>query len=472
MVGDNERGRAPVRKENELVIRLPYLPWQKEVRRSVLGKSDGSAKRRFDGKAKILVLACGARSGKDRVSTQLIFEIALRTALQRLEIERKTGMPALIPRVNIWVVAPNKRLLSQNWDEFKAWIPKPLILRENKEDGEIRIKGDIAFKFKSADDPEKLVSEGVDFLLVTEASRIGSGQAWEESLLPRLSSPGRVGIAFINGTPKVGKGHWYRKVWDKARKCKDGSMREWNLPSSCNPDMIPEIAHLRMQMPEKKFKYEIMAQWPDDDDMPFKPDDVDALVVDSGIKPEGPYYKGIDIARKHDATYITVWSYNGGVKQVVYAYKMKRKSLPNQIRQCCEIEERYPGFWVLDSTNNGGQFFLDAMKEALPSESKVFDYDFHGDRKVDLFDGLVMGVEQGQFVIRRDLVGDEITEDIVTQLKEFECEITDNGKADYHGPGGENDDGVTGLALGWVRLQFQKRVDSWDYQDMLEAQFG
>lgn len=459
-------------QDRTVVVRLPYLPWQKDVRRAVLGKPEGNGARKHDGKAKILVLACGARCGKDRVSTQLIFEVAVRTALNRLEVERSTGQSPLIPRVNVWVVAPNKRLLSQNWDEFKAWIPAALILRENKEEGEIRIKGDIAFKFKSADNPETLVSEGVDFLLVTEASRIGSGQAWEESLLPRLSSPGRIGIAFINGTPKVGKGHWYRKLWDKARKCKDGTMREWNLPSSANPDMIAEIPKLRLQMPEKQFKYEIMAQWPDDDDMPFKPDDVDALVVDSGIEPEGPYYKGIDIARKHDATYITAWSFNGGVKQVVYGFKMKRKSLPNQIAQCAEIEKMYPGHWVLDSTNNGGQFFYDAMREALPSESKVYDYDFHGDRKVDLFDGLVMGVEQGQFVIRRDLVGDEITEDLTNQLKEFEAEQTDKGKIDYHGPGGENDDGVAGLALGWVRLQFQRRVDTFNYRGYLESLFG
>lgn len=474
-----------------VVVPMQYHAWQMDVRRALING------------AKIVVLACGARSGKDRAGNMMGIELMLRKCAARLDAEAE-GAQRQIPRVNAWMVAPTDKLWQQNWDEFLAFIPPVLIIEKSKQAGIIRLRGDICIKFKSADRPEMLVSEGLDFLIVTEASRVRDGRVWYESLLPRLSSPGRDGIALLNGTPISGKGHWYSKVQELAFKTQrvwasthdnlDGcSMRIWRLPSSCNPEMTPAIiADLRTQMTERAFRCEIMAEPPDEDEKPFRDSDINALDVrGDGVMPVKPerrgYLKSIDIARKKDGTVCLVWvpgddgAGSGGVAtpaQVVDGFALVNKRLPYQIDKCVEMEKKYPGEWIVDATANGGQFFIDQLREALGPGVRIHDYNFGYDSKVELCEGLEYGIEkqgagEAMFVLRRDLLGDRLTDLIKHQLSVFECEITDKHKLDYHGPGGREDDAVMSLGLGWSIMQVRKRrVDTFDLEAFLIQQFS
>lgn len=446
---------------NVETVTLKYLPWQMECRDALLAG------------CQFQVLACGARSGKDRYSANAMVEFPLRLCMERIEGEKR-GEIKLVPRVNCWIVAPTKKLFAQCWDELKEVLPARLIVRENKQDGEIRLRGDISYKFKSADRAETLVGEGVDYLWMTEASRIRDGNAWNESLQARLQSPGRGpggrgGVAMINGTPRNGKSHWYRQLWEQARACKDGSKREWNLPTTCNPEMVDRIATLVDMMPQRLLDTEIYAIWPDDDSKPFRDADVDAMIVDSGEPPTRPFQKGLDVARRQDETFGIV----GSGREVVDGFRLKKKKLGDQVRHCQRIEEKYPGKWHVDATNNGGDFFWDALGDAIGSRNSVDGYDFHGARKVDLIDGLIYGIEQGQIKLRRDLMPADVLDELVWQLKNFECDLNDDGTVDYHGPGGRRDDGVIALALWWFKVQFGgRRVDTFDYMDLLMAIHG
>lgn len=465
------------------VVRMRYHEWQMGVRRALING------------ARLVVLACGARSGKDRAGNMMGMELMIRKAAARVEAERR-GADRMIPRVNAWMVAPTDKLWQQNWDEFLAFIPPVLIVEKNKQAGLIRLRGDICIKFKSADRPEMLVSEGLDFLIVTEASRVRDGKVWYESLLPRLSSPGRDGVALLNGTPKCGKGHWYYKVWELARNTEaawlkkhgklDGcQMRQWKLPSSCNPEMTPSVlADLKSQMTERAYRCEIMAEFPDEDEKPFRDGDINRLVVDSITggperdssgripPPPGGWVKSLDIARRKDATFGFAggkWDGEGdvGLPQVVDGFRIVGKRLSRQIQACVEFEEKYPGgIWIVDGTGTGGDYFIDALREAIPG-SRIIDFNFSYDTKVDLCEGLEFGVENRGFLLRRDLMGAEMAGIVTGQLSVFECEVTDKNKLDYHGPGGKDDDGVMSLGMWWTRMQFRRRVNN-DY-DAIEG---
>lgn len=467
--GAKERDSARV-----IRVGLKYLPWQKEVRRALI---DGAG---------IIVLACGARSGKDRFGNQIGLELFYRKAAQRLEMEARGG-ERMIPRVNAWMVAPTEKLWQQNWDEFLAFIPPRLILERNKQAGLIRLRGDIAIKFKSADRPETLVSEGLDFLIVTEASRTRDNRVWYESLRPRLSSPGRDGVAILNGTPICGKGHWYRQLWDKAveterKAIKAGDirrsrMRQWNLPTWCNPQIpASAIADLKNEMTERTFKCEIAAEWPDEDEKPFRDSDIAKLVLKGNgeMPPVGSgFVKGLDIARKHDETFCVVGTERDGADRpahVVDGFRLKNKRLPSQIRKCIEFEEKYPGMWVIDSTGTGGGYFVDQLRDAMPGV-RIIEYPFTYDSKLDLVDGLKYAVETGGLALRSDLMAPGMCEELQRQLSVYECSVTDKNKLDYHGPGGREDDGVIALGLFWSRVA-HKRVNKLDKTRFLVTLFG
>lgn len=442
----------------ESELRLRYLPWQLEVRRALRCEGCTTA-----------VLACGARIGKDRGTNQLLVELPLSTALER---SRPGSLGHdLIPRVNCWLAAPTSKLYQQNWQELNELLPRELVLSRNKQRGEILLRGGVRYAFKSTDTPENLVAEGLDYLAITEAGRVRSNVAWQESLLPRLSSPGRLGVAIVNGTPRNGKRHWYRQLWEKARACEDGTMRQWNLPTSANPLMTrATLAKLMSAMPERMYRSEILAIWPDEDEKPFRDSDIEALFCGGdarGPDARPPYVTAIDVARCRDETFATRWALGGGTAEVVAGLRMRQKRLPHQIERASAFFSEAPGKLILDSTANGGEFFADDMERALPGV-RARRYDFHGGRKEDLFDALVVAVERRLFRIRRDLMGSEVADELKAQLELFESEITDDGRIDYHGPDGNRDDGVTSLALGWHEVGYRANgAPAFDYEAML-----
>ena len=452
----------------ERVVRLRYLPWQREVRRDVLV-----------GGARTVVLACGARSGKDVLSDMMVVELAL-----RLSLERRARGVRLSPLVNVWVVAPRDKLWRQTWNELVEMIPAELVEGRALEAGEMRLRGGIRISFRSAHDPEMLVAEGVDILVFTEASRSrASSTVWAESLVPRLASPGRMGLAMLNGTPRCGKRHWYRMLWEQARAGgvgvggsvgavgAVGGMVERNLPTSCNPMMAGKLCELAEKMPERLFRTEILAEWPDDDEAPFRQSDVDALVVDEGGRVEPPVVHGLDIGRYRDATAgVSFAAGAGDVAQVVDSLRLVRTRHAAQVGRVTEWVSRRPGLVVMDATG-AGAFMADSLEDTLP-HGTVRRVDLNGGRKEVLVDALIAGVEGRGFVLRRDLLGEEMTGLIRGQLLDYEAEVTDDGRVDYHGPGGERDDFVIALALGWSRAsRCRVDVDSWGVGDVLRRFF-
>lgn len=412
-------------------VKLEYFPWQLEVRKAVMGG------------AKSLALACAARCGKDVVSNNLAIEWPYDRVLTG-------GNVGLIPRVNVWVVAPTRALYHQHWDEFRAKIPNELVVRHNRQDGELRLRGDIRIAFKSADHPETLVSEGVDMLIVTEASRIKSNLAWEESMAPRLVSPGRAGIALINGSPRVGRGHWFRRFFEKTAEAR------WNLPTMANPLITPAaIERLRRTMPDRLFRSEVLGEWPDDDEMPFRASDVARMAVRGGSV-SGRQVGAVDPARTVDETFcVRGW---GGVE--VTEHGMRRPEVTGVLRlrglRLSEQVDRVARFMtgvsavVVDASAEGGKYFAD---ELAATGLTVVPQTFQGGRKEDLVDALIAAVEKGAIGIRTDMVADRDWGELKWQLENFEAEVQDDGSVQYHGPGGHRDDGVMALAMWWSRAR-------------------
>src|SRR5574344_1881832 len=98
--------------------------------------------------ARIRVLACGARWGKDRLG---IIDMIVKASLMAREPQRS----GLIPRVLCWYVAPTNNLLRQSWAEAEFFL-QGTSAKFNLTQRRIRLQGGIELEFKSADTPGAL----------------------------------------------------------------------------------------------------------------------------------------------------------------------------------------------------------------------------------------------------------------------------------------------------------------------------
>lgn len=447
-----------------------YLPWQKEPRNAVLNEG-----------AKILWFPTAARAGKDRFAAMFTDEMSIRLGAEREYNERTFNITPLVPRVNTWIVAPTKALYKQNWEEINEHLPQSLVLRSNRNDGIINLRGGVHFSFKSADDPASLVAEGVDILLFTEASRCRSELVWNESLIPRLMSPERYGLGIINGTPRNGRRHWYRVACENAQKMqkeaaeKGEQSRErcWQYPTWINPLMLDKIEIMRNSMPARLFRSEIAGLWPDEDERPFRESDMFAISVEGGPKPLGPYVVAIDVARFKNWTAATAWDPGAvaddgeyGKPQCIDALGLRDMRTGAQVARLKEFCKKYPGQVIVDCTGAHGATFREYLEDEL--RQPIHGYDFAGHRKEVLVENYILAVENHQFVFRKDLIPEKFMKEIEDEHEGFECEITDTGAVEYFG---EPDDFVISPALGWHLCQSGMGVSRFNHNAYLQRFF-
>jgi hypothetical protein len=424
---------------------------------------------------KTFVLACGARSGKDRVSVRLAFVIAVILALVRA----RNGC-TLIPRVNVWVVAPRYSLLRQWWEELLEVVPQEMITGRQKLRS-LSLVGGIVISLKSADRPEMLVSEGVDILVVTEAARVGSNSVWYESLLPRLASPGRFALALVNSTPACGPDHFFRQIWDsilqdseqrdqedpKIIRTADGLRAGWNLPSTCNPEMAVKLADLARDMRPRHYASEILAQWIEDGDSVFLSEHVNALfavseATDSNVPAPLAMATvvGCDPARLKDRTVIMAMEV-GASNIVARCCTMQGVELHSQINQLKAFLETCNGpELVVDATGFGGEVFLDEVKRLIPNV-RLTALTFQGGLKEQLVFALAHGIETGAIKVSSEL-GEEHASQLRKELLAYKATVLDSGKVTYSG---RRDDYVIALALCWWRARsYARGVDNFSLE--------
>ncbi len=420
------------------------------------------------------MMACGARSGKDRLSVYLCVEFCLRLALARRHSN-------LVPKVNCWVVAPTFALTNQWWHELEAAIPPSLIVSKSRR-RYIRLLGDIVIQIKSADRPELLVAEGVDLLFGTEMARCRDNRVWYESLLPRLASPGRFGLALLNSSPRCNKDHFFRQMWDGIKASDalrrdeyqpqfvtspDGLRAGWNLPSTCNPEMIPQIPSLRAQMTEKYFRSEILAEWMDDGDKVFDSTVVRKMFVGAGSQLSGRTIISVDPARTHDA--FACMAMCPASHQVIDIDASHGLQTQHQLARLRVFVERHSDCEiVVDATSAHGMTWVDLISEALP-EVPLHKVDLHGIAKDELILQLVNAVETGKIRVRSDLVSETHCEQLSREMLGYEAETTKSGNVRYSG---RQDDYVITLGLCWSRARREDAsIDAFDIDRFWEGKF-
>lgn len=369
------------------------------------------------------VVACGVRWGKTLCSAMegLVAAMAPR--------DRSIG----------WVAAPTYDLADKVFREIVLHAHKHLrhrVVRHSASDGSLVLRnmagGLSEVRAMSADNPVSLLGEGLDWLIVDEASRL-KPDIWQSHLSQRLID--KKGWALLISTPK-GKGYFH-ELYRLGQGC-DPAYKSWNYPSWTNPLLDPAlIEDQRRQVPARSFNQEYGAQFIEGAGAVFRY--VREAATGEWKDPVRPacYYAGLDLAKTEDYTVLVILD---GAGQVVAMDRFNRLDWSIQVQRIKALTDRYNQAEMhIDSTGAGEPIYEALKKEGCHARA----YPFTQKSKAALIDNLAIKLEKRELVLPRP----RLMPELVDELEAFEYSATDTGKLSSGAPYGFHDDCVIALAL-------------------------
>jgi phage terminase large subunit-like protein len=287
---------------------------------------------------------------------------------------------------------------------------------------------------RSADNPDTLRGEGLDFVVMDEAAYI-SRDVWTGSIRPSLSD--RQGRALFISTPRGL--NWFWELYQREKS--DPDWASFTYPTSANPYIAPsEIEAARQELPEIIFNQEYLADFVDSEGAVFRRIR-DAAVLEPSEPLDGHQYSaGVDVAASVDYTVITVLDVN--TREMVYFDRFNRVDYP-------VLEDRLLATyrkWHLDGmvveANSIGAPVIDHLRE---HDLNIISFTTTNTTKHDIIQRLQSAFEHGLIKIIDDPV-------LVGELLSFESKRTPSGNYTYSAPEGQHDDCVMSLAFAWFGI--------------------
>jgi hypothetical protein len=375
----------------------------------------------LDGKREI-VWVSGRRSGK----SQTLGAIA--------------AIESMIPGSKIWIVAPDYGLAERVFNYLLQYVskiyPEGTFKVTSKPGMNIRFDNGSIVECKSGDNPNSLLGEELDLLIIDEAAMM-SPNVYERYLFATTAM--RKGLVIFISTPN--RKNWFYRKYETVKDNEEGFVL--NTPSSINPYMPrEEIERARKQMPEDMFKQEYLAQFLDTGAGVFRGFN-ECTIINYKEEPKGShrYVMGVDLAKIQDFTVITV--IDKQTHQVVYWERFNGLEWALITKKVANIANKYnKAKVIIDSTGVGNP-----VSEAIKREADglmVEDFKFASNKtsssKKDLIDKLSIFIENKAIKIPDE-------PELLDELDCFACEMTESGIMKYSAPLGKHDDCVISLAL-------------------------
>ncbi len=363
--------------------------------------------------ARFKVLACGRRWGKTRLATALCIAEALRGG-------------------RAWWVAPTYKVALVGWRMLKEMASGVPVAEIREGNMTISFPGGGTITAKSADRPDGLRGEGLDFVSLDECAFMRE-DAWYNALRPALAD--RLGRAVFISTP-AGR-NWFWRVWQDAQEA-DG-WQAWQHPTSDNP-FIPasEIEDARQHLPDRVFRQEFLAEFIDDAGGVFRGVSAAAVAVEQERAVEGHQYAiGVDWGKYNDFTVFAVLDVTGGALVALERFNMIDYSLQRQRLEA--VCERFLPFVIVAERNAMGDPVVEELQRSgLP----VQPFTTTNASKKQAVEALALAIESGALKLLPDRT-------LLAELAAFEAVRLPSGMLRYAAPAGYHDDCVIALALAW-----------------------
>jgi len=369
-----------------------------------------------DHPARFKVLAAGRRWGKTRLGTLMCLDVALNGG-------------------RAWWVAPSYPMATVGWRGIKHLAKQIPGITAREVDRLIELPSGGSIQVRSADNPDSLRGEGLDFLIIDEAAFVRE-EAWTEALRPALSD--RQGRAMIISTPK-GR-NWFWRAYQRGVSG-DPEWHSWKLPTASNPFIDPaEIEAARRMLPETIFQQEYLAEFIEDAGLVFRKVRQATWVPPTKPEPGRRYRMGVDWAQANDWTVLTVID---DLRRVVAVDRFNQIAWDVQRGRLRALADYWhvEGIWA-EANSIGGPNIEALQAEGLP----VRGFTTTNESKQQLMVALQLAFERGDIRIPDDPV-------LIAELEAFEATRLPSGRWRYEAPAGMHDDMVISLALAYEAAQ-------------------
>ena len=363
--------------------------------------------------ARLKVLAAGRRWGKTRIGVNECLDTAAQGG-------------------RAWWVAPSYKMGEVGWRPLRR-IGAAIGAEVRKVDRMIRLPNGGEVTVRSADDPDSLRGEGLDFVVLDECAFMAEA-AWAEALRPSLAD--RRGRALFISTPK-GR-NWFWRNWQKGNAGEE-DWASWRFPTSANP-YIPagEIEAARRGLPERIFQQEFEARFLEGTGSVFRGVMAAATATPQDGATEGhEYIMGVDWAKHADYTVLSML--DATTKELVYLDRFSQIDYQTQLGRLEGLYIRFEPHQIIAERNSMGEPLIEQLqRQGYP----VQPFTMTNASKAEMVDALALAFERRDLRILNDPV-------LIGELQAFESQRLPSGMLRYDHPPGMHDDTVIALGLAW-----------------------
>lgn len=365
--------------------------------------------------ARFKVLDCGRRWGKTRLGV-----------MECLDVAAKRG--------RAWWVAPSYKMSEVGWRPLRRMAGRIPGADVRKVDRQVLLPGGGEVAVRSADNPDSLRGEGLDFVVMDECAFMHE-DAWSQALRPALSD--RMGRALFISTPK-GR-NWFWRLWVLGQQGGD-EWRSWQFPTSSNPFIAAsEIEAARAHLPERVFRQEYLAEFIDDAGGVFRRVMEAATATPQERAVAGhSYVMGVDWGKHQDFSALAVLDLE--TRELVCLDRFNQIDYTVQTNRLKALAERFRPVNIVAESNAMGDPLIEQLRrDGLP----VTPFQTTHATKTAAIDALALAFERGDIRIVPEAV-------LVNELQAYEMQRLPSGLLRYTAPAGMHDDTVMALALAWA----------------------
>ncbi|MFA5458894.1 MAG: terminase family protein, partial [Synergistaceae bacterium] len=285
--------------------------------------------------ARFKVLSAGRRWGKTRLGVN-----------ECLDAASKGG--------RAWWVSPSYKTSEVGWRPLRQIARKIPNAEVRLVDRMVTLPGGGFVAVRSADNPDSLRGEGLDFVVMDECAFMQK-EAWTEAIRPALSD--RLGKALFISTPK-GR-NWFWEAYQRGVREEEG-WQAWTFPTVNNPYIqASEVEAARRDLPEIIFRQEYLAEFIESDGGVFRRVQEAAVLDPQEPQPGRQYVAGVDVASSIDFTVVSVLDAES--KEMVYMDRFNRVDYPVLIDRLESVYSRYGLTSMVVEANSIGRPVIDEL---------------------------------------------------------------------------------------------------------------
>jgi phage terminase large subunit-like protein len=285
-------------------------------------------------------------------------------------------------------------------------------------------------------DGDANVSVGLDWLVVDEADK-GVPETAINELRPTLLDTG--GDALFISTPS--KRAWFHDYYQRGQSEEYDRFDSWQWPSYANPHVPDDdIDAERAEMPDRVFRREYLAQFPDEQGAVFAVGEAsESYTLPDDESPhaaaEPPYRVAADLARAEDYLAIVGLGANGRVSHLTRERGLTWRQAQERVERVASAHG--DALVAIDATRDN-KLVADLEAAGVAIEPVTFT----SGRKQTLVENLAAGVENGDVTVPKGSM-------LATELQVFQYDVTRAGNIRYGAPQGHHDDTVDALAMAY-----------------------